>query len=102
MRAQRESATQGILPVNQRNCDGAFVAGSRADTLEHRGRHLLIIAIHHDGFKPSAGQLPDSRVGVKANLDVDFQVAEDSPQHPYDFVVGTQNQQLQTHRGPTP
>src|SRR5579863_4381808 len=100
MRPQRERAAYSLLTVNHRDRDGPFVTRGGADTLEHLGRHVLVVAVDDDCFKSPASQLPDRRISIAAVINGNFQVTEDPAQYPYDLFVGTQNQRLQTHLSP--
>jgi hypothetical protein len=89
MRAEGKSAAHGLLPIDHRYGDGALVAWSGADALEHLRSHVLVVAINHDRFKSPPGQFADRRVSIGAKFNANFQVAEDTPQHPDDLVVRT-------------
>jgi hypothetical protein len=86
------------LTVDHRDRDGAFVAGSGADTFKGLGSHIFVIAIDDDGFESAAREFADSGVSVTAKFHSNFQITEDPSQDPCGLVVRAQNQSLQTHR----
>jgi hypothetical protein len=71
-------------------------------SLDHLICHVFVVAVNNHSLKSPAGQFLDSRISVGAKFSRNFQVAQDSPQYPKDFVVGTKNQRLQIHLSRTP
>jgi hypothetical protein len=86
MSAQIEGTAKGFLTINDRDRNGSLVARCRSSAFQDLGSHALVSAIHDHGFETLARQLTDSRVGVHAMLNSDFQIAEHATQKP-DYLV---------------
>ena len=66
------------LSPNNSDRDGTLICRRCAQTFEHFGGSLGVLAIHDDGFKSLASQITNGSFSVPAVLYGYFQVAEDS------------------------